>query len=73
MDFTVELHSWPALIMDAIKALAYISELGAYPWLRAFMPYIVPKKAMAGRVRHWEYARSKITKSAPPPPPSDLP
>lgn len=49
--------------MDAIKALAWISELGAYPWLKAFIPYIVPKKAMAGRVKHWQYANDKITKS----------
>lgn len=53
--------------MDAIKALAWISELGAYPWLKAFIPYIVPKKAMAGRIRHWQYANDKITKSAHPP------
>lgn len=52
--------------MDAIKALAWISELGAYPWLKAFIPYIVPKKAMAGRVRHWQYANDKITKSVSP-------
>lgn len=70
----MELHFWPALIMDAIKALAWISELGAYPWLKAFIPYIVPKKAMAGRIRHWQYANDKITKSAhSPPPTSDLP
>lgn len=62
-EVAVELHFWPALIMDAVKALAWISELGAYPWLKAFIPYIVPKKAMAGRVKHWQYANDKITKS----------
>lgn len=74
LGFVVELHFWPALIMDAIKALAWISELGAYPRLKAFIPYIVPKKAMAARVRHWQYANDKITKSRiPPSRTSDLP
>lgn len=54
--------------MKAIKALAWISEIAAYPRLRTFVPYIVPKKAMEARVRHWQYAKDKIVKLASPTP-----